>query len=88
MRDILLAQSPTTYAEKIKTPLLIFHGEQDNRTGPVQSDFLYKQLKYLGRDTEYVRHPHADHEITRSGDVGQRLDQLLRTYEFFERYRH
>ncbi|ULT25685.1 hypothetical protein KUH03_01370 [Sphingobacterium sp. E70] len=37
--DILLAQSPTTYAEKIKTPLLIFHGEQDNRTGPVQSDF-------------------------------------------------
>lgn len=88
MRDILLAQSPTTYAEKIKTPLLIFHGEQDNRTGPVQSDFLYKQLKYLGRDTEYVRHPRADHEITRSGDVGQRLDQLLRTYEFFERYRH
>lgn len=88
MRDILLAQSPTTYAERIKTPLLIFHGEQDNRTGPVQSDFLYKQLKYLGRDTEYVRHPHADHEITRSGDVGQRIDQLLRTYEFFERYRH
>ncbi|MDR6733539.1 S9 family peptidase [Sphingobacterium sp. 2149] len=88
MRDILLAQSPTTYAENIKTPLLIFHGEQDNRTGHVQSDFLYKQLKYLGRDTEYVRHPRADHEITRSGDVGQRLDQLLRTYEFFERYRH
>jgi len=87
MRDVLLAQSPTTYAEKIKTPLLIFHGEQDNRTGPVQSDFLYKQLKYLGRDTEYVRHPRADHEITRSGDVGQRIDQLLRTYEFFERYR-
>lgn len=88
MRDVLLAQSPTTYAEKIKTPLLIFHGEQDNRTGPVQSDFLYKQLKYLGRDTEYVRHPRADHEITRSGDVGQRLDQLLRTYEFFERFRN
>lgn len=85
--EILLAQSPTTYAEKIKTPLLIFHGEQDNRTGPVQSDFLYKQLKYLGRQTEYVRHPGADHEITRAGDVGQRLDQLLRTYEFFERYR-
>jgi len=88
MRDVLLAQSPTTYAEKIKTPLLIFHGEQDNRTGPVQSDFLYKQLKYLGRATEYVRHPRADHEITRSGDVGQRLDQLLRTYEFFERFRN
>ncbi|WP_282636567.1 S9 family peptidase [Sphingobacterium thalpophilum] len=87
-RELLLAQSPTSHAERISTPLLIFHGEQDNRTGPVQSDFLYKQLKYLGRQTEYVRHPGADHEITRSGDVGQRLDQLLRTYAFFERYRH
>ncbi len=87
MAELLHKQSPTTYVQQIKTPLLIFHGEQDNRTGPVQSDFLYKQLKVLERPVEYVRHPGADHEITRSGDVGQRIDQLLRTYEFFERYR-
>lgn len=84
---ILQEQSPITYATQIHTPLLIFHGENDNRTGPTQSDYLYKQLKYLGRDVEYVRHPDADHEITRSGNVGQRIDQMLRTYEFFERFR-
>lgn len=83
----LIRQSPTTYAQNIRTPLLIFHGENDYRTGPVQSDYLYKQLKVLERPVEYVRHPGADHEITRTGDVAQRIDQLLRTYEFFERYR-
>ena len=28
----------------------------------------------------------ATHEITRAGDNRQRIDQMLRTYEFFERY--
>lgn len=88
MADLLRSQSPSSYVDQINTPLLIFHGEQDNRTGPVQSDFLYKQLKVLKRQVEYVRHPGADHEITRSGDLSQRFDQLLRTYEFFERFRN
>ncbi|MFD2744215.1 MULTISPECIES: S9 family peptidase [Sphingobacterium] len=87
IKQILEEQSPITYATDIQTPLLIFHGENDNRTGPTQSDYLYKQLKYLDREVEYVRHPDADHEITRSGNVAQRIDQMLRTYEFFERFR-
>ncbi|WP_166333960.1 S9 family peptidase [Sphingobacterium chungjuense] len=88
IKEVLEEQSPITYATQIRTPLLIFHGENDNRTGPTQSDYLYKELKYLGRDVEYVRHPDADHEITRSGNVAQRIDQMLRTYEFFERFRN
>ncbi|MFD2598959.1 alpha/beta hydrolase family protein [Sphingobacterium corticis] len=86
--QVLQEQSPINYATAIKTPLLIFTGENDNRTGPVQGDYLYKQLKYLGRDVEYIRHPGADHEITRSGNVTQRIDQMLRTYEFFERFKN
>jgi len=47
---------------------------------------LYRSLKVLGRPVEYVRHPGATHEITRSGNNRQRIDQMLRTYEFFERW--
>jgi hypothetical protein len=43
---------------------------------------LFSQ-KVLG-PVEYVVHPGATHEITRSGDNRQRMDQLLRTFEFFE----
>ena len=47
---------------------------------------MYKALKVLNKPVEYVRHPGATHEISRSGNVRQRIDQMLRIYEFFERY--
>jgi dipeptidyl aminopeptidase/acylaminoacyl peptidase len=79
-------ESPITYVENITTPYIIFHGENDRRTGFVESEMLYRSLKVLGRPVEYVRHPNATHEITRSGDNRQRIDQMLRTHEFFERW--
>lgn len=85
-KAILDRESPYTYVQNIKTPLLIFHGENDLRTGVIQSEMLYKSLKVLGRDVEYVRHPGGTHELTRSGNNLQRIDQMLRTYEFFARY--
>ena len=85
-RSILQRESPITYVQQITTPYIIFHGENDRRTGFVQSEMMYRSLKVLGRNVEYVRHPGASHEITRSGDNRQRMDQMLRTYEFFERW--
>jgi dipeptidyl aminopeptidase/acylaminoacyl peptidase len=87
-KAILQRESPITYVANITTPLIIFHGENDRRTGFVQGEMLYRSLKVLGRPVEYVRHPGATHELTRSGDNRQRIDQMLRTYEFFERYIH
>ncbi len=87
-RELLISESPLTYVANIYTPLIIFHGDNDRRTGFVQSEMLYKSLKVLNRPVEYVRHPNATHEITRSGDNRQRIDQMLRTWEFFERYRN
>ena len=85
-KAILDRESPYSYVQNIKTPLIIFHGENDLRTGVIQGEMLYKSLKVLGRDVEYVRHPGGTHELTRSGNNRQRIDQMLRTYEFFSRY--
>lgn len=85
-RTILDRESPLSYVQNIQTPLIIFHGENDLRTGVIGSEMLYKSLKVMGRDVEYVRHPEASHEITRAGNNRQRIDQMLRTYEFFSRY--
>ena len=86
MRDYLDRNSPLTYVENIHTPLLIKHGDTDFRTGVTQSQLLYKSLKQLGRDVEYVRYPRATHELSRSGEPKQRLDRLVRYEEFFRRY--
>lgn len=85
-KKLLASESPLSYVEKIQTPLLIIHGDQDLRTGVIQSEMLYKSLKILGRPVEYVRYPKEGHELTRSGNPGRMMDHLLRTIEFFERY--
>ena len=83
---VLESNSPYTFVQNIHTPLLIKHGENDLRTGPIQSEMMYKSMKILGKEVEYVRMPGATHELSRSGDVRQRIDRMLRIYEFFERY--
>lgn len=88
VKELLMHESPITYVENITTPYIIFHGGNDRRTGFVQGEMMFRSLKVLGRPVEYVVHPGATHEITRSGDNRQRIDQLLRTFEFFERWIH
>jgi len=88
VKELLDKESPINYVQNITTPYIIIHGENDLRTGVIQSEMLYKSLKVMGRQVEYVRHPNATHEITRSGNNRQRIDQMLRTYEFFERFIH
>ena len=62
------------------------HASNDIRTGVSQSEMMYRALKVLKREVEYVRYPGAGHDLSRTGDPGQRMDRVLRIVEFFERY--
>ena len=55
--------SPFYYADKIKTPLLLIHGQADNNTGtfPMQSERLYTALKGHGAITRLVLLPSESH---------------------------
>lgn len=86
VKEILAYNSPQTYVQNIETPLMIFHGDSDLRTGVRQSELLYKSLKILGKPVEYIRYPNEGHELSRSGAVHRRLDRIGRIVEFFERY--
>ena len=84
--ELLSQNSPQYWVNQIRTPLLIMHADNDLRTGVIQSEVLYKSLKALKRPVEYIRYPDAGHDLSRSGHPKQRLDRLLRIWEFFERY--
>jgi dipeptidyl aminopeptidase/acylaminoacyl peptidase len=86
MFTVLRRESPFYSVQRIRTPLLIMHADDDRRTGFVQSEMLYRALKVLGRPVEYVRYPDADHDLSRTGDPVQRMDRLSRIIEFFERF--
>src|SRR5207253_3685175 len=55
--------SPFMHAHKIKTPILLIHGEQDNNSGtfPMQSERLYHAIKGNGGNVRYVTLPHESH---------------------------
>ncbi len=86
VKEILAYNSPQTYVQDIQTPLMIFHSDNDLRTGVRQSELLYKSLKIMNKPVEYVRYPEEGHELSRSGAVHRRLDRIGRIVEFFERY--
>lgn len=86
VRKLLDAQSPIIRADSIRTPLLIKQNDADNQTGTAQGELLYRALKILGRPVELVRYPRATHDLSRTGDPGQRIDRLVRFDEFFQRF--
>ena len=57
------AMSPFNFADKIKTPILLIHGEADNNSGtfPIQSERFYAALKGQGATARYVVLPAESH---------------------------
>jgi dipeptidyl aminopeptidase/acylaminoacyl peptidase len=55
--------SPFMYADKIKTPILLIHGEMDDNTGtfPIQSERLFNAIKGHGGTVKFVSQPYEAH---------------------------
>ena len=81
-----LDQSPSTYAERITTPLLIMHSENDLRCNVEQAEHLFTILRVLRRDVEFVRFPAESHELTRSGSPVHRHMRFEILLDWFGKY--
>jgi dipeptidyl aminopeptidase/acylaminoacyl peptidase len=77
-------RSPLKYVERIKTPLLIHHCEQDYRCPIEQGEQLFTALRELGVDTVLVAVPEEGHELSRSGKPSRRVSRLEQIAEWFE----
>lgn len=84
--DKLWDHSPLKYASQVNTPLLILHGENDLRCPIEQAQQLYITLKRMGKETEFVRFPQADHNLSRTGLPNLRLERLDQITGWFEKY--
>ncbi len=77
-------KSPLTYAERIRTPLLIIHSEKDLRCPIEQAEQLFVYLKRLERDVRLARFPDESHELSRSGSPKRRMERLRLILSWFE----
>lgn len=83
--DLYNKMSPFNYANKIKEPLLLIHGEADNNSGtfPMQSERFYNALKGHGATTRLVILPSEAHGYRAKESVYHMLwemDQWLEKY--------
>jgi dipeptidyl aminopeptidase/acylaminoacyl peptidase len=71
--------------DKIKTPLLVMHGEQDPQVPPQESQELVAALKKAGKTYDYVTYPHEGHGFQQPE---HRLDSYKRQIAFLDKYLH
>ena len=83
--EIYYNMSPFMHAEKVKTPLLLIHGEEDNNSGtyPLQSERYFNALKGLGATTRLVMLPKESHSYRAKESIMHMLweqDRWLEKY--------
>jgi len=61
--QVYYEMSPFSYANQLKTPILLIHGQMDSNNGtfPVQSERLYHAVSSLGGNVRYVQLPYESH---------------------------
>lgn len=84
--EALRAQSPQTVAERVRTPTLVIHSEDDLRTPLGQAETYWTTLKLHGVETELLLFPGENHELSRSGRPRHRLQRFEAILDWFGRY--
>jgi dipeptidyl aminopeptidase/acylaminoacyl peptidase len=83
--EVYMQMSPFMYADKVKHPILLIHGQADNNSGtdPVQSERFFNALKGNGATARLVFLPLEAHGYRGRESV---LHGLAESYDWMERY--
>jgi dipeptidyl aminopeptidase/acylaminoacyl peptidase len=82
-REAYRAGSAVHRLENVQVPILIAHGERDDRVHPAQSEEHVDALRRLGKTFEYITYPTEAHGFLRAGPqvhFHRRLERFLDWY--------
>jgi dipeptidyl aminopeptidase/acylaminoacyl peptidase len=79
--EVYFNMSPFSFADKIKTPILLVHGEADRNNPIGQSQELYRALKYLGVESRLVTYPGEPHLPRQRRNQIDILERMLQWYD-------
>ncbi|MET3289225.1 UNVERIFIED_CONTAM: dipeptidyl aminopeptidase/acylaminoacyl peptidase [Brevibacillus sp. OAP136] len=80
--ETLWKHSPLAYVDKVKTPLLLMHAEQDLRCPMEQAEQFYAHLKRQGSEVELLRMPDSSHGLLQIGKPSLRKARLQAMVDF------
>ena len=78
--------SPLKYADRVKTPTLFLHSDEDYRCPLAESLQLYTALQLFGVDTRLCLFHGENHELSRSGKPRHRVTRLAEITNWFDKY--
>jgi dipeptidyl aminopeptidase/acylaminoacyl peptidase len=79
------ANSPLTHAAQVKTPLLLYHGEDDLRCPIEQSEQMFTALHRLGKPVAFLRLPGESHSAL-NGTPVHRVDARRAIFDWFDEH--
>jgi dipeptidyl aminopeptidase/acylaminoacyl peptidase len=79
-------RSPLRVADRVRTPTLIIHSEQDYRCPIEQAEQYFDELLRNEVPTEFVRFPGEGHELSRKGRPRHREERFEIILEWLERW--
>jgi dipeptidyl aminopeptidase/acylaminoacyl peptidase len=83
LMDRLWERSPLRYVSRVRTPVLLLHGENDNDVPIMEAEQFYIALHEVGVPTALVRYPREGHGLR---ETGHQVDALRRSVEWYEKW--
>jgi dipeptidyl aminopeptidase/acylaminoacyl peptidase len=85
--ELYVKVSPFLHADRIKTPLLLIHGTDDNNQGtfPIQSERMYQAIKGNGGTVRFVSLPHESHGYLARESVEHTVQEMIAWLDRFLR---
>jgi dipeptidyl aminopeptidase/acylaminoacyl peptidase len=80
----LWEHSPLKYADKVKTPTLFIHSQEDYRCWLAEGLQMFTALKYHGVEARLCMFKGENHELSRSGKPQHRLRRLKEITDWFD----
>jgi len=81
LMDELWKRSPLRYVDRVTTPTMLVHGENDNDVPIGEAEQFYIALKDVGVETVMVRYPREGHGLRETKHLVDVLERSIRWYE-------
>jgi dipeptidyl aminopeptidase/acylaminoacyl peptidase len=82
-RDLYIENSALFFADRVRTPLLIEHGDEDGAVPWYQGIELYLALRRLGKDCIFLQYRGEPHHLRK---YPNKLDYSIKMKEYFDHY--
>jgi dipeptidyl aminopeptidase/acylaminoacyl peptidase len=79
--EMLWERSAIRFANRVKTPVMFVHGDNDQLVNPAEIEQFYTALKDVGVETLMVRYPREGHGMRENLHIADTIERSIAWYD-------